>query len=405
MLGRAALTDQQRHPPEVPPAKQRLYVLWLLFFFQFAAIGVYFTYLNVYYRQAGLSGTQIGLINMSTALVAMAGVVLWGYISDRTGQSRLLITIGAFGALSAGQIVPLLHSFTAFLIVGILGSVFGSATSALVDSTTMLMLGDRREDYGRYRLGGTIGYILTTGSAGFIFDRTGLSLMFPVYGVVMALFAVTALLLPAMPVHREVRSRSEIGAMVRRPDWLLFIAVVFLCWIATNAAIMFLGVALSSMGANQALIGVAVTVGAVVEIPFMAFSGRLLRRFGSTRLLMLAMALMVTRYFLLGWMPAPEWAIAINVLNGIAFPLFWTSSVTYAYKMAPPGLAGTAQGLVSSASSLAAVISSLLTGWLFDSLGPNGLFVVMAFCTLAALIIFIAGSIWRRRVIQREAPF
>src|SRR5512146_2008184 len=154
--------------------------------------------------------------------------------------------------------------------------------------------------------------------------------------------------------------------MMRRPAWLLFIVVVFLCWIANNATILFMGVSLNAMGADQTLVGVAVMIGAVVEAPFMAFSGRLLRRFGPTRLFVLAMGIMVVRFFLLGWMPAPEWAVAINTLNGIAFPLFWTSSVNYANKMAPPGLAATALGLFNSASSLAAVVSSLLTGLLFD---------------------------------------
>ncbi len=396
------MTDHKLHITEVPSQK-RMWVLWMLFFFQFAAIGVYFTYLNVYYREAGLSGTQIGLINMSTSLVGMAGAVVWGYLSDRTGQPRLLIAAGAVGAIIAAQFIPFLHSFTALLIAGILGSLAGSATSTLVDSTTLVILGEKRENYGRYRLGGTIGYILAAGSVGFLFDQIGLRSMFPAYGVIMAMFAATALLLPAMPIQREARSKSAIGAMVRRPAWLLFMMVIFLCWIANSAAILFMGVSLSSMGANQALIGMAVTIGAVVEIPFMAFSGTLLRRFGSTRLLIFAMAVMVVRFFLLGWMPAPEWAVAINVLNGIAFPLLWVSSVTYANKMAPPGMAGTVQGFLNSSSSLASVVSSLVTGWLFDSLGPNGLFEVMAFCVLSALILFVTGTLRRRQGNNEES--
>jgi MFS transporter, PPP family, 3-phenylpropionic acid transporter len=390
------LTDGKIETIEKPKTN-RLWVLWLLFFFQFAAIGVYFTYLNIYYREAGLSGTQIGVINMSTSLAGMLGAVVWGYLSDRTGKTPLLIAIGAVGSLVTAQLVPYLHSFEAFLIVAMIGSLVGSATSTLVDSMTLVMLGERREDYGRYRLGGTIGYILTTGTVGFLFDRAGLKLMFPVYGILMACFAGIALLLPSLPVHRGARSRGQIGVMMRQPAWLLFIAVIFLCWIALNASIMFLGVSLSAMGANQALIGVAVTIGAVVEIPFMGYSGRLLRRFGSRRLLIFAMSLMVLRYFLLGWMPSPEWAVAINVINGISFPLFWTSSVTYNNRLAPPGLAGTAQGLFNSASGLAAVVSSLLTGLLFDSLGPNGIFVVMAFIVLAALILFTVGTILQQR--------
>ncbi len=381
---------------------QRLWVLWLLFFFQFAAIGVYYTFLNVYYREAGLSGSQIGLINMTTALIGMVGAVGWGYLSDRTGQPRLMIAGGAAGALLVAQVVPFARSFAAFLALASAGSLLSSSILTLVDSTTLVNLGERREDYGRYRLGGTLGYIITSGTVGFLFDRSGLSLMFPAYGLIMFAFVLVALLLPAIPVQRDLDSRGEIGTMMRCPAWMLFIVVVFLCWIASNASILFLGVSLSAMGASQGLIGIAVTTGAVVEIPFMAYSGRLLRRFGPARLLWAAMLLMVLRYFLLGWMPAPGWAIAINVLNGLSFPLFWTSSVTYANKMAPPGLAGTTQGMLNFASSFAGVISSLLAGWSFDLVGPNGIFTVMAFIVLMALVLWSAGQIRARRSVEGD---
>jgi PPP family 3-phenylpropionic acid transporter len=391
----------QTSPPLRSP---RLWVLWLLFFFQFAAVGVYFTFLNIYYREAGLTGTQIGLINMTTALVTMAGSVIWGYLSDRTGQPRLMIAGGAAGSLLLAQAVPFVHTFGAFLGLASISSLLSSSVFTLVDSTTLVLLGDRREDYGRYRLGGTIGYILASGTVGFLFDRFGLALMFPAYGLIMLAFVATALRLPPVPVRREVDSRREIGAMVRRPPWILFIVVVFLCWIASNASILFLGVSLSALGASQGLIGVAVTVGAVIEVPFMAYSGRLLRRFGPIRLLWAAMLLMVARYFLLGWMPTPGWAIGINLLNGLSFPLFWNSSVTYANRLAPPGLAGTAQGMLNFASNFAGVISSLLAGWLFDRVGPNGIFVVMAFIVLLALVLWSVGQVRGRRGVEEDLP-
>jgi PPP family 3-phenylpropionic acid transporter len=206
------------------------------------------------------------------------------------------------------------------------------------------------------------------------------------------------LLLPGIPVRRDMESRREIGAMMRRPAWVLFIFTVFLCWIASYAAILFLGVSLSAMGASQGLIGLAVTVGAVIEIPFMAYSGRLLRRFGPVRLVWVAMLLMFIRYLLLGWMPTPGWAAAINVLNGMAFPLFWTSSVTYANQMAPAGLAGTAQGMLNFTSGFAGVISTVLSGRLFDQVGPNGLFLFMAFVVLAALVLWSLGRLIGRAI-------
>jgi PPP family 3-phenylpropionic acid transporter len=382
----------EKTPPKFPHL-----VLWFLFFFQFAAVAVYFTFLNVYFRQAGLSGTQIGLLNMLTALAGMLGAFVWGYLSDRTGKNRLLIALGAFGALALAQIIPYVHGFTAYLVLGCLGSLVGAAPATLVDSTTLALLGERRNDYGRYRLGGTFGYILTGSLVGFVFDRTGLQVMFPAYGVTMLLFAGVALLLPNLAISREPHPQGKISAMIRQPAWAMLMLCAFLIWIASNAAITFMGVVLKEMGATQGLISIAVTIGAVVEIPFMLYSPRLLRRFGPERLLLASMVLMVLRYVLIGFMPSPEWAVPINALNGPAYVFFWNSVVTLVNRMAPSGMAGTAQGLLSSTMSLASMVSALLTGWLFDLLGPTQLFFVMAVIVLAALVLFSAGLINIRR--------
>ena len=376
-------------------------VVWMLFFFQFAAIGVYFAYINMYYSQAGLSGTQIGLLNMTTALVGVASVAGWGYLSDRTGKNRLLIAAGAGGAMLIAQAAPLVHSFWGFLALASLGSALGAAPSTLVDSTTLALLGSHREDYGRYRLGGSIGYILAALAAGGIFDRAGLILIFPVYGVVMTLFALSALLLPDIPVSGpKERTRGDMRELVRKPAWIIFTLSTFLAWIAINAALMFMGVTLQAMGANQSLIGLALTIGAITEIPFMLYSGALLRRFGPMRLLLVGFSLMVIRFFLLGWMPEPEWAVAINSLNGPAFVFFWNSAITYLNKMATPATAATAQGLFNSTISLGGVVGSLLSGYLFDLLGPTGMYTVMGCCMLAALALFWSGNRFTSRPVE-----
>jgi MFS transporter, PPP family, 3-phenylpropionic acid transporter len=396
------LIGQSPEDVKKPAKSKRMVVLWLLSFFQFACVGVYFTFINVYYHEAGLTGTQIGLIIMSAGLVAVVASVFWGNLSDRIGSSRQLLAIGGVGALIAAQFIPLVDTFIGFLLLACVVSFMFTSPMTLVDSTILSLLGDRREDYGRYRLGGTIGFIITGFASGFLFERFGLTLMFPVYGFILLSLAFTALQLPKVKLQRERPKREEIAKMVGRSDWRLFIGSIFLIWITTNAAIMFLPVVMSSMGAAQSLIGIAATVGAFIEIPFMLYSGAFLRRFGPQRLLIVAMGLMIVRYFLLAWMPVPAWAVAINLINGPAWVFLWNSSVTYANRMAGPSLAGTAQGLLVSTTGLAAVASSLLSGWLLDYLGPSGLFIVMAFITITALILFTAGTLRQRTMMVRE---
>lgn len=370
----------------------------MLYFFQYAAIGIYFTYLNIYYREAGLSGTQIGVMNMITALAGVGGSIGWGYIADRTGENRFLIAGGAVFALLIAQAIPHVHTFWAFLGLGILSSLANSAPSTLIDSTTLSMLGENRQDYGRFRLGGSVGYVITTLSSGFFYDWSGLKAMFPAYGVIMLMFSIMALQLPAQKpeAHEEAQIKGSIRQLITAPPWILFSVCVFLVWIATTASITFLSVSLNAMGASQSLVGVSSTIGAIVEIPVMIYTAHLLRRYGPLPLLAIAMVIMIIRFILLGLMPVPEWSIWINILNGVAFPFYWNSAVTLANKMAPRGLAGTAQGALNSTMSLAGMASALLTGWLFDLMGANRLFLVMAVICLAALLLFIGGNIAKK---------
>jgi PPP family 3-phenylpropionic acid transporter len=398
-------TATQAEPqPENPDPRQprRLWVPWMLFFFQYTAIGAYFVYLNVYLRQAGLSGTQLGVLNMSSSIIGVVSALFWGYISDRTGKPRFLIAFGAFGSLIVVQFIPLVHSFWAFFAIACLGAVLSSSLTTLVDGVTLAMLGSNSENYGRFRLGGSIGYILASSTSGFVYDRTGLGLIFPVYGVLMGCFALIALLLPNIPVKVERRASTQIGAMIRQPAWVIFALCVFLVWIANYSSIMYLGVTLLSMGASQSLIGLASTSAALIEIPFMAFSGWLIRKMGLRRLILVAIVLMVMRYLLLAWMPTPNLAFYINILNGPAYGLFATCIVAYAKSLAPPSLNVTSQGLLNSTINLAGVVSALMTGVLFDQIGPQKIFLVMAACCLAGLALFGLGALQKKPKLAEE---
>lgn len=376
---------------------RRLWVLWGLFFFQFAAVGVYFTFLNVYYQEVGLSGTQIGLISMMGGIVSMTSSFLWGYLSDRTGKPSVLITIGASGALLIAQLIPLVkilnlpHVMLFYIGIGCLGNFFNAACFSLTDSTALAILGERRSDYGRFRLGGSIGYILAAIFAGFLYDRVSMNWMFPAYGALMLTFAILAFLLPPRAIRLESAGGREIGQMIRQPAWLIFIAVIFLFWVAYNASLSFIGMILKTMGATDQLISFAIVIGAIIEIPFMFFSGSLIRRFGPVRLMIFAVGLQIIRYTLLSQMNAPAWAIAINTLNGPGFVLFWNSALNYGSYLAPPKLLATAQGLYISTTSLASIFSSFISGIVFDQLGPSRLFLLMAGCCGVALLILVLG--------------
>ena len=151
-----------------------------------AAVGLYFPYLNIYYRSIGLSGTQIGLIATASALIAIIGAVLWGMLNDRIGRIRRLFTISTIGVMISAVVLSQMRSFGLILLVGSVFSFFSSPIFPLVDSFTLRTLGDARQNYGAYRVWGTVGFIITCYLMGVLLGGIPLNPIFLAYAAGMA---------------------------------------------------------------------------------------------------------------------------------------------------------------------------------------------------------------------------
>lgn len=364
-----------------------------LYFTIWAAIGAFWPFVYVYYRsEIGLSGTQIGLIVMASAAMGTLAAPLWGMLNDRLGRTRLLLTIQALCLAAVCLAVGQLRAFAPILIMMGLFSVFSSPIMPLLDSTTLGLLGERRDLYGAYRAWGTIGFVITCTVAGFLIERVGLGLIFPAYAAGVLIFWFLSLRLPE---RREVRGGPSrwvgLRRMIRRRAWLIFMISVFLLWFSVMGAFAFLGIVIVEMGGAQRLIGLASTLAALTEIPTFQYGARLLRRFGPPRLLAMAIGVYAFRLLLYALMPSPTWVLWLALLQGASYGFFLVAAVAYANELAPNELKSTAQGLLVSVMSLANLAAGLVGGWLLDHVGRQGLFLAMMGTCLMALAVFAIG--------------
>jgi len=154
------------------------------------------------------------------------------------------------------------------------------------------------------------------------------------------------------------------------------------------------------MGGSDRLIGLNWAVAATVELPAMWSSAFLLRRIGALRLINIGFIGYFFRILFLGLIPAPEWVVAVNVVHVFSYVPILIGSVAYSNELAPPELKATAQGLLFAVMSLGSVFGALVGGWLFDRLGPAGLFRSLSLVALAGFFLFRLGH-WvlsRRRL-------
>ena len=388
--------------PETSPSphKQGLGSVRAVYFLYYAAYGIFVTYINLYYQSIGLSGTQIGLINTLSPLVGIFSGTLWGMVNDRFGRIRLLLLVTASGAILSVLGLSRAQTFLSIMPLAGIYSLFTSPIPPLLDNINLSILGGRREHYGRQRIFGSIGYILTTWGFGLILQRIGLSYLFISCALFMLLLCLALTWLPDQPVTWTQSLRRGLTALFRQPDWIFFSASVFLLWMASSGMYNFLGIYLKSIGGTDSLVGTASSLTAISEAPIMLFSAFLVGKFGSKRLLYAAFFLYGVRMLLYSLMPSPLWALPIALMHGSTFGFFWIASVTHVNSLAPENLKATSQGLFWTTMNLANVVGSPISGLLYDHIGPSALFRLFAGYCAAALLLFV---LWNALLAKRRA--
>jgi PPP family 3-phenylpropionic acid transporter len=369
-----------------------------VYFIYFAGFAIYLPFIYIYLRSIGLSGLEIGILTSISPLVGMLSAPLWGILNDRFGRTRLLLGAAVIGSILSVWGIATANSFVILSVMTAIFSLFFSTLTPMLDSNTLLLLGDQRERYGSVRLWGSAGYVLLTLAGGFLLERFGLVFLFPLFTICMLVLLISLVWYPVRQVELGSSPRlfENLWKMLRQPRWLVFVIGTMLVWVSATGLNTFLGVYLKELNASEGLIGLTMAIAGAAEIPSMYLGARLLKRFSPRKLIAAGMCTYILRMFCYGIMPSPEWAPLISVLNGASFGFFWIGSVAYVNELAPDEIKATSQGLLLAILNLSSLASAAFIGWLYDTTGPANLFFIMSAFSLAALLIFTFGTIAQR---------
>ncbi len=342
----------------------------------------------LYYQDRGFSGAQIGFLTGISPLINFVFVPIWTNLADATGRHRLLMSVAMLVGLTLLAFFPFVKSFEAVLILAVFFNIFFAPASTFADSATMFMLADRKDLYGRLRLGGTIGFGISASIAGALVDSLGLKIAF--WGGAFCLFLglIASQGLAYDSTKLEATSRGRVKTLLTSPAWLLFLAVGFAGGFAFAASNTYLYPYMKELGASESLMGLALTLGTVVEIPVLLFIHRAVKRIPSYRLLMIAMVVTGARLLMFAVAQSPEFVLFVQVVNGFAFPVMWVAGVSYVSENAPEGMRTTAQGLFSATvGGLGTAVGGFVGGLLLSSLGGRGLYLVFGVVFFAILAV------------------
>jgi PPP family 3-phenylpropionic acid transporter len=207
--------------------------------------------------------------------------------------------------------------------------------------------------YARIRLGGSLGFAALALLMGALLalrgDRPGDQVLpFTVLALVAALALAVRTLPEASPPVGPRPGWAEVRALLADRRLLALLGACALHWLACAPFHLFFGVLVRDRGLPSAVTGLGMGAGVAAEVAFLLWFPRLEGRFRLRTLLAVAFAGSSLRWVLLSMAEGALSVIALQLLHGLTFGLFWGSAVAALGRVVPARLRSTGQALFSA---------------------------------------------------------
>jgi PPP family 3-phenylpropionic acid transporter len=262
--------------------------------------------------------------------------------------------IALYSAMFAGYAALNFVSAPALIfVVAVVTGVVGGTVQPLLESVTMRLAERFGFDYGHVRAPGSAVFVACNVAAGFAVSWFGLGVVAPWLTIALALNVASIWALPVPPPDRargDFRSGlrttvAQTRELLRSRTFVVFLIAASFAQGSHAVYYTFGAPHWLALGYPGWLIGVLWPLGILIEITLFAFSLRVFRRVGSTRLLILGAAGCIVRWTIMAFDPPLPVVIFAQLLHGATFALTHLGAMYFMQAAVPPRLAATAQSL------------------------------------------------------------
>lgn len=377
----------------------------LYFALQFGGIGILMPYLALYFGSIGLSGGQIGSLLALLPLVSFLVQPLWGLLTDVYHLHRKVLVLACFGLALSMVGFALTTDFRLLLAVTVLHSLMRAPVSFLGNSLALEFLerDSNRAAFGSLRLWGSIGFAVSSfGIGAWLVDRD-ISLIIPLYGLTYALLGLVALSLPDAEVHGKVRWQDGLKLIGRKPALTVFLLGALFIGATLGVVNNYLAVYLSDIDAAGWMIGTALAISAIFEVPLMARVPAFLRRWGLPLVFVGGVSLLTVRWLLYTVIQEPILVLPTQVLHSIGIMSLLVVGVVYVDQLLEAQWRASGQALYTAMlHGVGPSIGLLAAGFIYEGSGISLVWLTCFGLGVVGTLIF-AGIVRRQPVEQVEA--
>lgn len=386
-----------------PASWQSRYGLdWMNFFIADVQTG-FGTFVAFYLASLGWSHSAVGLALTAGGIAGVVSQLPGGALADSVTWKRGLVATGIAMTGAAALLLALVPTYAAVLAATLLQGATGGIITPAIAGISLGLVGRRAMSVRtgrnfRYAAGGHALTAALMGAAGSYFANSAIFLA--AAGLCVPALIALSFIRPNEIDYRRARNaasgdkarNARVIDLFKNRSLLLFTAALVLFQLADASMLPLIGENLAVTVKSQASIwmsGLVIVPQIVVAIlsPWVGYHSE---KRGRRPLLVAGFALEPVRAALLAFTSAYPLLLVAQVLNGITGAIIGVLTVIVITDLtAGTGRFNLAQGAVGAMSGLAASLSTLATGYLFQGFGA-----VSGFLTIGAVAAGATALIW-----------
>ncbi|MBF0156398.1 MAG: MFS transporter, partial [Magnetococcales bacterium] len=355
---------------------------WLLsayYAVYFGILGVWIPYWSLYLDALGHGAEAIGTLLAISLGCKVLGPPVWGTLADN-GSRRQVIRLTSLASFLAFCLFFLDSGFATLAVAMATFSIFQSGPMVLVEVSTLEAVKRTGGDYGRVRLWGSIGFILSAFSLGRVIGDRGPGIILWVIALLLLLGVLVALALPESgEAPGNKREGKKAGGWMETGKCLASIPGLgwfYLCSLmmqmSHGAYYGFLSIHLAGEGFSPTAIGFLWALGVAAEVVVMFHARWLGLRLGYSTLWLGSVLFAALRWGIFAvtlWWPL---LVLAQIFHAFTFGTFHIASVERLFEGVPAGIRATAQAWYAALSfGIGLGLGTWLSGYLFGPIGAN----------------------------------
>jgi len=362
-------------------------------------------FISLYLQGRGLSNGGIGTVTAIFGILAALMQPVLGGITDRSNRFtwRSMALMLAIPYLVICIIMPFIPgTWTGAIFMGLL-ILLGNTIMPFINSAHFYYT--HAGEYINFGVARGIGsglYAVLALVIGFLAEKYGIE-MVPISGILIVfLFILVVFRMPNANKVIEQAPRDKTlqkGFLLRYPAFTLMLLATLLMLTAHSILNTYLLQIIQSVGGNSSQLGIALAIQAVVEMPVLFVFSRLIKRFRSKTLMLIAATGFAFKALMYALSGSVSMIYVIQFAQMFSYAIFASASVYYTSEMVSKEDQTTGQAYLASMMGVGAVLGSLSGGWMLELSGMNTMLSINVVIALVG-VGFALISVKSKRLFQ-----